>query len=131
MPSIIGADAGSGVNVAANYLKATSPFTQFGTRELKLISVSYTGADTTPTISNSLFSQGVRALQLVAEVYAVFAPAAGAFIAIVAADTVSDAQSNSGATANWTAVETAMAAGITGTPAVTVATLAVSGTTVS
>jgi len=124
MPSLVG------TTVTANYLK-TSPSTQFGTRELKLISVSYTGADTTPTIANSLYSQGVRALQQNAEVYAVFTAAAGAFIAIVANDTVSDAQSQSVATANWTMLETAMAAGITGNPTVTIATLTVSGTTVS
>ena len=39
MPSLIGADAGSGVNVAANYLK-TSPSTQFGTRALKFLAIN-------------------------------------------------------------------------------------------
>ena len=42
MPSLFGADAGSGVNVAANYLK-TSPSTQFGTRALKFLAINVVG----------------------------------------------------------------------------------------
>jgi hypothetical protein len=38
MPSVIGTDSGSGVNVAANYLK-TLPSTQFGTRQISVINI--------------------------------------------------------------------------------------------
>ena len=117
-----------GLPVTANYLKA-SPSSQFGTRELVFISVSYAGADTTPTIANSLFSQAVRALQQTAEVWAVFTPTTGAFNAIISTDSQWDGVgTGTGAVlpgdASYAALETALAAGITGTPTVTVTNVA-------
>ena len=126
MPSLIGD------NVAANYLKA-SPSTQFGTRQLSVISISFTGADTTPTIANSLFSQAVRALQQTAEVWAVFTPTSGAFNAIISTDSQWDGTGAPAANTpagkltdgSYTALEAAISASVSGAPTVTVA--AVSG----
>jgi hypothetical protein len=122
MPSLIG------TTVTANYLKA-SPSTQFGTRQLSVINIAFTGADTTPTIANSLFSQAVRALQQTAEVWAVFTPTTGAFNAIISTDSQWDGVgTGTGAVlpgdASYAALETALAAGITGTPTVTVTNVA-------
>ncbi len=129
-----GSDGTVATGVAANYLKATSPFTNFGTRQLAILSVAYTGADTTPTITNSLFSQGVRALQQNAEVYAVYTPGSGAFIAIVAYDTEWDGQVSSASTisdASFAKLEAAVSAGITGAPTVTITQASVAGTTLT
>jgi len=41
MPSLIG------TTVAANYLVATAPFSQFGTRQVQIINVALSGIDTT------------------------------------------------------------------------------------
>lgn len=89
MPSIIGTDSGSGVNVAANYLKASGS-TQFGTRQLSVIKVVQANVFVNYADSNSLFSKSVRALQQTAEIYAVYNPVdAGTdyFCAIIATDT--------------------------------------------
>lgn len=104
MPSLVG------TTVAANYLKA-SPSTQFGTRELTIISVAQTGIDTTPTVANSLFSKTVRALQQSAEVYAVGTPTTGACQFIIATDTQSTADSATDATAGYGLLEAAILAG--------------------
>jgi hypothetical protein len=90
MPSLLGTD------VTTNYLKAISS-TQFGTRRLSVINIAFTGADTTPTIANSLFSQAVRALQQTAEVWAVFTPASDNFKAIIATHTQWQGTANEGA----------------------------------
>jgi hypothetical protein len=111
MPSLIGADAGSGVNVAANYLKSTSPFTQFGTRELQIINVAQTGINTTPSNANSLFSKTVRALQQTAEIYAVGTPTSGNCQFIIAVDTQSTADSATDNTAAYGLLEAAILAG--------------------
>ena len=104
MPSLIGADAGSGVNVAANYLK-TSPSTQFGTRALKFVKVvvsggtpvdltKQTGSSGAYTDANSYFSTAVRTIQQYAEIYAVGRPATSgglSFTVVVADDTQNSA----------------------------------------
>lgn len=71
---------------SANYLKAV-PSTQFGTRQLQIISIAQTGVHTGYTLADSLFSKTVRAVQQTAEVYAVGTPAAGVLQMIIASDT--------------------------------------------
>ena len=122
MPSLIGADAGSGVNVAANYLKSTAPFTQFSTRQLQIISVTQTGIHTTYANADSLFSKTVRALQQTAEIYAVGTPASGVCQFIIAVDTQSTADSATDQTAGYGLLEAAILAG--SGVAATVATVA-------
>ena len=128
MPSLLGTD------VTTNYLKTVST-TQFGTRRLSVINIAFTGADTTPTIANSLFSQAVRALQQTAEVWAVFTPTSGEFKAIIATHTQyqgttaeGDAQQGNigtGGTADsYQDLELAIAASLVGTPTVTVTNVA-------
>lgn len=100
MPSLYGTD------VAANYGRMTAQqsygvgeiYTNFGTRQLQVIKIAVSGG--TNDMSKgadgatgdykdalSLFSKSVRALQQFAEVYAVYPPVAGGFVAIVALDT--------------------------------------------
>ena len=121
MPSIIGTDAGSGVNVAANYLK-TLPSTQFGTRQISVINIAMVDVAIDHALSNSLFSKSVRALQQTAEVWAVFTPVdAGtdSFNAVISTDSQWDGDSaNQGAVGgaasaspNYGILETAIAAG--------------------
>ena len=89
MPSVIGADSGSGVNVAANYLKASAS-TQFGTRQLSVIKIVQADDAVSASAANSLYSKSIRALQQTAEVYAVYAPVNTTddyFCAIIATDT--------------------------------------------
>ncbi len=88
---------------SANYLKTTES-TQFGTRELTVIKVAVTGGSNdmryqdgatsslSYTLSNSLYSKAVRTLQNFAEIYAVYPPVAGGFIAIIAADTANGSE---------------------------------------
>jgi len=71
MPSLIG------TTVAANYLVATAPFSQFGTRQVQIINVALSGIDTTPTIANSNLSKAIRGIQAMAEIYAVGTPTSG------------------------------------------------------
>lgn len=73
MPSVIGTDSLSSVNVAANYLVA-KPSTQFGTRQLSVLNIAIDGVYTNYANADSLFSKSVRALQQTAEVWAVFTP---------------------------------------------------------
>ena len=83
MPSIIG------TLVTANYLKA-QPSTQFGTRQLSVLTITQAGVFVDYADSDSLFSRTVRALQQTAEVWAVFKPVdAGTdyFKVIIAKDT--------------------------------------------
>jgi hypothetical protein len=88
MPSVIGTDA-SGVNVAANYLKA-KPSTRFGTRQLAFFNVAKSGVHTNYADSNSDYSKAIRAIQTQAEIYAVGIPASGNFIVVVSQDTTND-----------------------------------------
>ena len=94
-------------NVAANARK-TVQRTQFGTRELSVIKVVVggTAADVryqdgassglAYTLPNSVYSAAIRALQGFGEVYAVYAPVATGFIAIVATDTLNSSESANG-----------------------------------
>jgi hypothetical protein len=86
MPSVIGPDSNTGINVAANYLK-TKPSTRFATRQLAFMQVDCTGIQNNWGDSNSLFTKVVRGVQLVAEIYAVGTPDSDALIVVVAADT--------------------------------------------
>jgi hypothetical protein len=130
MPSVIGTDAGSGVNVAANYLK-TLPSTQFGTRQLAVIKIEVAGLTDgagSELVANSLFSKTVRALQQTAEVWSIFTPVdttTDYFHAIISVDSQWDGDAaNQGATGglqsaiygtssgyNFGILETAIAAG--------------------
>ena len=107
MPSLIGADAGSGVNVAENYLKSVAR-TAFGTRSLRLIKVAgvhnsvavdftdgvigTNGGNGTGayTDSNSMWVKAIMALQGFVEIYATFTPGTGGFIVAVSDDTAND-----------------------------------------
>ena len=127
MPSLVGS------TVAANYLKTTGNFSQFGTRELAFISIAVTALDTNYANANSLFSKTVRALQQSVEVYFVGTPASGAVVAIIAADTsfnYDSASAGVGSGTGWGLLETAIAAG-NGAVAATVATLAASGASIA
>ena len=81
---------------SANYLKAV-PSTQFGTRQLTIISVAQTAIGTNNANADSLFSKTVRAIQQTAEIYAVGTPTTNACQFIIATDT-----QWSGATGNAT-----------------------------
>ena len=96
MPSVIGTDSGSGINVAANYLVAT-PSTKFSTRELAFIVIDYDNNNYFDDgyASDSNFSRVVRAMQIVAEVYAVGTPSNGVVTIVVAKDTTSDGDNTS------------------------------------
>jgi len=127
MPSLVG------TTVAANYLKTTGNFSQFGTRELAFISISVSGLDTTYANANSTFSKTVRALQQLVEVYFVGTPASGAVVAIIAADTsfnYDSASAGVGSGTGWGLLETALNAGV-GTGTFTVATLTASGASIA
>ena len=89
MPSVIGTDSGSGINVAANYLK-TKPSTRFATRQLQFYDVQVNGCATDPYDSNSLYSRAVRGVQVAAEIYAVGEPYSDHFMVVVASDTTTD-----------------------------------------
>ena len=115
MPTLIDPSLSySQVNVAANYLKSTTGFTNFGTRALQIINVAQTGIDTTPSNANSLFSKTVRALQQNAEIYAVGTPTSGNCQFIIASDTVWDgqvSQASSISDASYDKLEAAVTAG--------------------
>ena len=115
MPSLFGASYSGGVDVGANYGKMTSqetygigePYTNFGTRQMQIIKVAVAsgtndmtkgadGATGSYTDSNSLFSKAIRSLQTQHEVYAVYAPVAGGFFAIVSLDTGNSSDSANG-----------------------------------
>lgn len=108
MPSLLG------TTVAANYGRMTNQqtygvgqaFTQFATRQLRMIKVVAVGSDGTTAVNftdasasgNSDFSKAVRALQTCAEVYTIFTPGTAGFLALVAEDTINDATANTRAT---------------------------------
>lgn len=67
----------------------TQPSTQFGTRTLQFLQINMgTDVETNYLNSDSLYSQAVRALQQVAELYGVGKPNGDWFTAIVSADTL-------------------------------------------
>ena len=101
MPSLIGTD------VTANYLKTTAPFSKFGTRDLKFILVTLSGADVgdfdltvNATASNSRLTRTVRAIQDVAELYAVYQPDATKVVVAISTETAND-----GTATDWSIVE--------------------------
>jgi hypothetical protein len=122
MPSLIGEDAGSGVNVAANYLVTANPTTQFGTRELSFLKVTKTGFFTTAgaTTANSNFSKVVRAIQQTAELYAFQRIDDDNLAIVVSKDTLPTADSATDQTAGYGLFEAAINAG-SGTTGVAVA----------
>ena len=94
--------------VAANYGKMTAQqtygvgqaFTNFATRQLRLIKITAvddgSAVDFTDTgAANSKFSVAVKALQTVAEVYAILTPGTAGFLALVAEDTINDSNTGS------------------------------------
>ena len=93
MPSVIGPDSNTGINVAANYLK-TKPSTRFATRQLTFFDVQVTGCATNPYEPNSVYSQAVRGVQVAAEIYAVGEPDSDHFMVVVASDTAADPHNN-------------------------------------
>jgi hypothetical protein len=145
-------NTGTTVATAGSNSRKTAERTQFGTRELTAITVTVggTAADVryqdgassglAYTLPNSLYSAAIRALQGFGEVYAVYAPVATGFIAIVATDTLNSSASANGTNpiaTSFTLAETAMAAAIDAakasvtkdsTVAITLPTLAI-GTT--
>lgn len=139
--------------VAANYGRMTpqqvygvgQAFTNFATRQLRLIkivatddSVAVDFTDSSAT-ANSKFSVAVKALQTVAEVYAILTPGTGGFLALIAEDTVNDADVNSNVPGAYNALEAVIEAalqvsaanggpGLSGTIVVTVTTANVTST---
>ena len=95
---------------SANYLKAV-PSTQFGTRQLTIISVAQTAIGTNNANADSLFSKTVRAIQQTAEIYAVGTPSTNACQFIIATDTQSTADSATNETAGFGLLEAAILAG--------------------
>ena len=103
--------------VAANYLKA-KPSTQFGTRQLSVLTITQTGIHTTHANANSLFSKTIRAIQQTAEIHAVFTPVTDAVNVIISTDSQWDGtgapQASQGGTAGdgtFTAMEASILAG--------------------
>jgi hypothetical protein len=145
-------NTGTTVATAGSNSRKTAERTQFGTRELTAITVTVggTAADVryqdgassglAYTLPNSVYSAAIRALQGFGEVYAVYAPVATGFIAIVATDTLNSSASANGTNpiaTSFTLAETAMAAAVDAakasatkdsTVAITLPTLAI-GTT--
>lgn len=127
MPSLYGTD------VSTNYGRVTpqvktldangdligQPFTSFGTRQLRLIKVvavdDGVAIDFTDATyaSMSVFSNAVRAIQTVAEVFGVFIPGTAGFVAIVAEDTANDGIGGFPVTAaDYATLETAIVAAL-------------------
>jgi len=108
MPSLLS------TTVAANYGRMTNQqtygvgqaFTQFSTRQLRMIKIVATASNGSTAVNftdasataNSDFSKAVRALQTCAEVYTIFTPGTAGFMALVAEDTINDATANTRAT---------------------------------
>ena len=139
MPSLFGADSGTGINVAANYGRMVPQqtyatglnHTNFGTRNVRLIKVLVTGGTNNMTKGSdgstgdfkdslSLYSKAVRTLQVYAEVYAVFEPVATGFIALVSDDTAQDADSGNSANGGWGLAEAAIVASLNASASVTI-----------
>lgn len=83
MPSLVG------TTVTANYLKA-APSTKFGTRELAFFLIDIASVEATPTASDSVFSKLIRAVQQVAEIYAVGTPSSDGVVFVLSEDTTPD-----------------------------------------
>jgi hypothetical protein len=83
MPAVTG-------DAVTNYLKAQAS-TQFGTRQLSVLTITKEGLTSGEGARDSLYSKIIRALQQTAEVWAVFAPlenggSADSFNVIISAD---------------------------------------------
>jgi hypothetical protein len=120
MPSLLD------TTVTTNYLK-TLPTTQFGTRALRFICVTVSGVDLAADsdMSNSLYTKAVRALQVGAEVYAVLAPSATQFVAIISDDTVNDSDVGTNVPGGFGDLEAVILAAMgTGTVVITTGTWA-------
>lgn len=91
MPSVIGDSGYNGLGgPTANYLKAQAS-TQFGTRQLSVLTITKEGLTSGEGAADSLYSKVIRALQQTAEVWSVFAPlenagSADSFNVIISAD---------------------------------------------
>jgi len=117
---VVGTDGTVATGVAANYLKA-KPTTQFGTRQLSVLTVTQAAVFVNYADADSLFSKTVRAIQQTAEVHAVFTPVdAGTdyFNIIISTDSQWDGvgapQTSQGGTAGdgtYTAMEASILAG--------------------
>lgn len=156
MPSLLGTD------VAANYGRMispenytvdgnnvrtwTGPYTQFGTRQikfLKVVGVHDGGAvhfeyETLAALGDgytaplSVYSKAVRAIQTMAEIYAVGIPDSVGFIAIVAADTENNASVDSnGQEGTYNALEAVVKAAIGADTSVTISALSFDGVAIS
>ena len=143
MPSLIGSNlggVGESGTIAQNYLtsygtfQSTAPFTNFGTRVLRFVKVTAVAADGSTAVnfstnyqqSNSSFSKAVRSLQVVGELYGVFAPNSAGFVAVFSDDTLNDSNTNSNVEdASYGDVEAAIVSALAlgGSSACTVATI--------
>ena len=91
MPSVIGDTGYNGLGgPTTNYLRAQAS-TQFGTRQLSVLTITKEGLTSGEGDADSNYSKIIRALQQTAEVWAVFAPlenggSADSFNVIISAD---------------------------------------------
>lgn len=97
--------------VSANYLKAKSNFSNFGTRQLVFVNVDVANIESNPSDSDSVFAKSVRAIQQVGELYYVGIPSSAGVTFILSADTLV----NSTDTNSQTIEEAFASAGLTTT----------------
>ena len=97
--------------VSANYLKAASNFSNFGTRQLVFINVDVADIETNPSDSNSVFARATRAIQQIGEIYYVGIPSSAGVTFIVSADTYVNSTDNN----SQTIAEAFTSAGLTTT----------------
>lgn len=97
--------------VSANYLKAASNYSNFGTRQLVFINVDVADIETNPADPDSVFSKSIRAMQQIGELYYVGIPSAAGVTFIVSADTYVNSTDNN----SQTIAEAFTAAGLTTT----------------
>ena len=124
--------------LGANAYKNQNPFTRFGTRSLRFVSVVVSGGtpvdiSTTPTIANSNLSKLVRAAQNYGELAVVGTPSATGVILAFSDDTLNDGStaSPSASDASYAKMEAEILAalGSWGSGAVTVTTVVPTGVT--
>lgn len=154
MPSLLG------TTVAQNYGKMVpqhtygaqgTNYTNFGTRNVRFVKVVLSGS-TIPNLTKgangstgdysdalSFYSKAVRALQTVAEIYAVYTPDATSFAVMVSDDTVNDSDANSNLPTGYGDIEEVIRYDIeknypswtTGNATVTISNMSWSGATLS
>lgn len=140
MPSLLN------TTVAANYGKMTAQqtygvgqaFTNFATRQLRLVKIVATASngssavDFTDSTHGALsdFAKAARALQIVAEVYAIFTPGTAGFLALIAEDTVNDSNADTNVPGGYGDLEAAIVAALAkgGSATATVTTVDVDST---